>query len=353
MNVRVNNYAHFAEIALYQPHGVIAFLGNRKALQAAHSLTVPVVNVSAGFPDIPFPTVTTDNVAAGKMGAEHLLSAGLQSFAFARSPWTYFSELRQKGFGEAILAAGGEAPSIYVINETEPSVGKEGLPFPPSMGEWLQTLPLPCGIMTDSEETAKALLVCADYLSIRVPEDMAVITTDQDEWFCELANPPLSCVPLPGRAVGWRAAEMLTAMLEGKAVPTNPVLVVPDPVIVRQSSDVLSIPDESVCRALRFIRDHGHQRMTVPQVVRVSGTNRRTLELRFRRYLNRSLLEEIHLAHLQVAQRLLRETLMPMDEVAEKAGFSSAQRMTLLFKKELELTPLVYRKKTAGQKMGK
>jgi hypothetical protein len=51
-----------------------------------------------------------------------------------------------------------------------------GLPFPPSMPEWLKNLPLPCGIMTDCEDMARAILFCAAFLHLRIPDDLALIT---------------------------------------------------------------------------------------------------------------------------------------------------------------------------------
>ncbi|MCC5850308.1 MAG: substrate-binding domain-containing protein [Verrucomicrobia bacterium] len=347
MNCRIQNYVHFEDMRPFKPHGIIALLGNKKALAAATSFSIPVVNVSSGQPNIPFPTVTTDNVAVGRFGAEHLLSIGLEQFAFARSPWTYFSRLRQAGFEETLRERGKTALPTYVQGESEEGRSGDGYPHPPSMEVWLRKLPTPCGIMTDTEEMAGCLLSCAKHCSLRVPDDIAVVTADQDEWFCELSDPPLSCVPLMGQSVGWNAAEMLDRLLQGDPLPPKPLLLSPDPVVVRQSSDLLHIPDEHVCRALRFIRAHPHQRMTVPQVVSAAGVNRRTLEIQFRRYVHRTILEEINLAHLHEARRLLRETHLPMIEVSEQSGFPNPERMTLVFKRETGFTPLAYRKQVA------
>jgi LacI family transcriptional regulator len=347
MNVRVHNYTHFAEMRLFAPHGIIALLGTVRAQKAADTFSIPVVNVSAGRADIPYPTVTVDNVAVGQLGAEHLLATGLECFAFARDPWAYFSDLRQRGFEGLIPKRGKTLCPAYVRQEGEESLTPDGYPHPPGLEPWLRALPRPCGIMADTEDMARALLSAAGRCGIRIPEDVAVVTADQNDWICDLSNPPLSCVPIMGEEVGRRAANLLMDLLGGDPPPEAPILIPPGPVGIRQSSDLLQIPNETVCRAIRFIRTHAHQPMDVPQIVRAAGINRRSLEILFRRYRKRSILEEVNLAHFHVARQLLLDTRLPMADVCERSGFANVQRMTLVFKKETGQTPLVYRKSHA------
>ena len=49
-----------------------------------------------------------------------------------------------------------------------------------------------------------------------MPEDVAVVGVDNDEVFCELADPPLSSVALNAETAGYRAAALLDAMMQGR-----------------------------------------------------------------------------------------------------------------------------------------
>ncbi len=342
---RIINYTDMAQLTLVQPHGILAQLGHPRSIEPARALRpLPILNISAALPDIPFPTVTTDNRAVGAAGAAHLFATGVADFAFARNPWTEYSRLRAAGFEEKILDMGGKLHAEFVQPKTEKSM-TDGHPYPPSLPAWLEGLPRPCGIMTDSDNMAKAITYCASRLGLRIPRDFPLITADQEHWLNELTDPPLSCVPLPGRLVGWRAAERLARHIrEGEPLPESPLLIAPEPVIVRQSSDILYHGDEAVRRAIAYIRLHANQRVSVPDVAAAAGTNRRTLEMKFKRHLRRTILETIHQTHVQEALRLLRDTRLPMGEVCEKAGFPNPQRFNLIIKAETGLPPMAYRK---------
>jgi LacI family transcriptional regulator len=55
--------------------------------------------------------------------------------------------------------------------------------------------------------------------------------------------------------------------------------------------------------------------------------------------------EEIVRLKVERAERLLLDTSMQMPEIAEKSGFSSAERFSVSFKQVTLLTPTAYRKK--------
>jgi len=345
---RVVNHQHLERVLRFMPHGIIAQVAHESAIPVFKDLGVPVLNISAALTDVPFPTVTADNEAVGAAGAAHLIDNGVRHVAFARSPWTHFSALRERGFLRCARERGvGISPS-YNQDKHQEAENPGGLPYALSLLHWVRQLPRGCGVMTDFEELATDLLEVALDEKLRVPDDLAVISADQENGFAEMSDPPLSCVPMPGRAVGWRAMECMVAhLLEGIPLPRKPILIPPGQVIARQSSDLLLVGDAALRTALLFIRAHAHQPIHVPQVVAASGINRRALEVKFRTQLKRSILGEIELAHLNVAKNLLESTRAPMSEVAERSGFSSVHRMTCLIREDTGYPPLAYRKQVA------
>ena len=103
------------------------------------------------------------------------------------------------------------------------------------------------------------------------------------------------------------------------------LVVSPACLIARQSADLVAIDDPVVSAAMRFIREHAAGRIRVPDVVRHVKVSRSTLETRFKRYLRRTVHDEIQQVRLQMARRLLVSSNLSIDAVAEQAGCSTFQ----------------------------
>ncbi len=72
--------------------------------------------------------------------------------------------------------------------------------------------------------------------------------------------------------------------------------------------------------------------------------SRSVLERKFRKYLNRSPQLEIRMVQLKRVKQLLAETDMPLDQIADLAGYSHPEYMSVVFKREFGLTPGQFRK---------
>jgi LacI family transcriptional regulator len=116
-------------------------------------------------------------------------------------------------------------------------------------------------------------------------------------------------------------------------------------VIVRQSSDLVAVPDPQVSAALRFIRDQADRPIRVRDVLRQVPVARRALERRFRKWLQRSISEEIRRVHLERSRQLLSQTDLPLSAVARQSGFGDGRQLSVVFRRETGLTPSAYRRR--------
>ena len=57
-----------------------------------------------------------------------------------------------------------------------------------------------------------------------VPEDVAILSVDDDDLLCDFARPPLSSVALPTERIGYEAAAQLDRMLRGAKLARRPIL---------------------------------------------------------------------------------------------------------------------------------
>lgn len=179
----------------------------------------------------------------------------------------------------------------------------------------------------------------------RVPDDVAVIGGYNDDLMSEIATPPLSYVDHFPEHIGYRVAELLARLMKGRKPPRSAILLPPAGVSVRQSTDTLAIDDVDVVDALKFVRDHAHEPITVEDVLDAAPVSRRVLEQRFVKYIGRSPAAEIRRAHLDRAKSLLTRTDLAIPRVAAASGFNHPEVMTRVFRRELGTTPTAYRRR--------
>ena len=103
--------------------------------------------------------------------------------------------------------------------------------------------------------------------------------------------------------------------------------------------------DPIVQRALEIIWTHSPFPTSVNDIARQLPVTRRTLDRRFVEATGHSVLEEINACRLSRAKRLLTETELPVKTVAHLAGFSSTERMRVLFVEREGISPISYRKR--------
>ena len=285
------------------------------------------------------PTVGLDEIAIGKMAAQHLRARGYRNLAFVGSSGWRWSIERRLGFTSELESSG-----------LTTSVHEFSLQKVPVFWFWkvkrrndtlhrvLDSLPRPCGIFAANDVIACFLVQTAREKGFRVPEDIGVVGCDDDPVPNAASGMALSSIRPDFREVGRQAAVLLSRMLRGKDVPTR-VLVPPIRVIVRTSTDAFMTEDALVNRAQRYIEERCHQPILVDEVVRALGTNRMTLGKKFHRHLGVGCKEYILKRRIEYACGQLREGALSVDQVAEACGFSSSSYFSRVFKKIAQNTP--------------
>ena len=107
---------------------------------------------------------------------------------------------------------------------------------------------------------------------IRVPDEVAILGVNNDDLICELASPPLSSISLNNHKAGQQAAICLGEMMAGKKITERRILVEPEYVVTRGSTDILAINNPNVITALRFIKANCQKFIPVNAVAVAVGT---------------------------------------------------------------------------------
>lgn len=199
--------------------------------------------------------------------------------------------------------------------------------------------------MTCHDDRGHQTLDACRRASLRVPDEIAVVSVDNDISLCNLCTPPLSSIDVnPGR-VGYEAAALLMRLIKGTPPPTEPILLGPPRgVVPRQSTDVLAIADKDVAAALRFVRENAANGIRVSDVLATIGSSPSTLERRVKAMLGRTIKAEITRVRLHRAKLLLQETELPIAAIAARSGFSESKYFCEVFHKSEGLTATAYRR---------
>ena len=338
-------YFFQAELPRDEARAAIGYFPSREDAKAWQRNGLHVVNVSGSAGDVPFPRVGVDDVAAGRLAAEHLLGLGLRHFVCVRSPSTTYGERRGNGFAGRLAEAGHaccdllDELSHLSLDDLYALLGG-----PRHLGAWLASLPRPMGVFACTDAFASRVVDAARFNELRVPEDIAVIGADNDELICETKQPPLSSVYLPARRIGYIAAELLDRLLQGEPPPDQPVLLEPGPVVARQSTGAQAIPDPIVATAMRFIAEHAIEPITADDVIAAVPLSRRALEQRFADVIGSTPTVEIRHRRIEHAKRLLTMTDLSIDSIAALSGFTDHRHLSRTFARHVGRSPSAHRR---------
>ncbi|HEY8668382.1 MAG TPA: substrate-binding domain-containing protein, partial [Tepidisphaeraceae bacterium] len=303
---------------------------------------LPTLNVSATYSADGVPLLRADDTAAGEMAAGHFLQRGLRTLAFFGNPTLNPSVEHWAGYSRAAGRAG--AVAICIDTARLPPVSdlrtRDVL-----IAEWITELPKPVGLLVGDDDLGMWISQLCRQAGCHVPTEVALLGINDDTLNCELANPHLSSVAIPRERIGYLCGEMLGRMMHGRRKVPPVTLIPPGAVTERASSDMLATDDPDFVAAVRYIREHADEPISVWDVVKSTAASRRGLEQKFQRILGKSPLRQIRLAHLEQAKQLLASTSLPLKTVAERSGFIRPQHLCGVFRREMKMTPSAYRRR--------
>ena len=185
---------------------------------------LPAVDLRVSLPGLSLPFVGIDGRITVKLIFNHLWEQGFRRLGFCGLPAgdNVWSDFRQNELLRLALAAGcachffpakrfrGRRPSWEIEQKR--------------IATWLRTLPKPIGIMACNDDRGLQVLDACRQAELRVPEDVAVVGVDNDEFLCNLSIPPLSSVALGVERAGYEAAALLERLMAGEQPAQDAVL---------------------------------------------------------------------------------------------------------------------------------
>ena len=324
----------------WQGDGIVTRSVRNTDLKRLLAMGLPVVELFADFALSP-PQVCPNEDTIGRLAADHFLDRGLQNLAFFSSDWAWWIDTRREAFAKAVEDSSDRGCNYFEL--VVPCKSRKRIDES-ELIDWLESLPKPCGVFCACDLYAIQVTNACRLRDIAVPTQVAVLGVDNDPVICSVSFPPLSSVDMNSKRVGYEAAALLDRMMKGRKPPKKPILVEPERVITRASTDVIAVEDSDVAQAIRLIREHACRGLRVKDVAETLGLSRRALQQRFHRCLHRTPKEELMQVQIDRAKMLLSQTDLSVEQISRRCGFTTFEYFVRAFRRQTGSTPRIYRK---------
>lgn len=193
----------------------------------------PLVLIDRYFPGLAIDYVGSDNIGGGYRATEHLLILGHRhiGFVFAQEETLQTTSVYERWQGYCKALQKYEVP--YDETLVVPDVRKLQSGAREGLVEFLQRPDRPSAIFAVNDFIALDVLQAARAIHLRIPEDLAVVGFDDQE-FAAHVHPPLTTIKQQFIDIGLRAGTLLINRIEGIAGPPKHIEL-PTNLIIRES----------------------------------------------------------------------------------------------------------------------
>ena len=214
------------------------------------------------------------------------------------------------------------------------------------LAKWLEKLPKPLGLFAVSDYRARQVLDACRNSGLRVPEEVAIVGTGNEDLVCGHVRPTLTSVARNNFLQGYRSAELLDNLMRGLAVPGELLPIPPLEIVERDSTRTFAVSDPRLRDALEYLHEHLHEPLfSIDDITRQASVSRRWLEYAFRDALGETPYQYLRRQRLARAKRLLvEEPKTKIYKIAQSSGFSSAKQLAMTFQQDFGMSPREYRR---------
>jgi LacI family transcriptional regulator len=205
--------------------------GNRLVGQ----IHVPTVLLDMYVEGLPYDVIKTDNIEAGRLATEHLLSLGHRRIALISGiPGLATSDDRQAGY-EAAMVAGGVSldPALVMPGQFDQDGARRATTALLALAE------PPTAIVAISNMMTMGLLLALKERGCRIPHDVSVVGID-DLDFAMIVDPPPTVVATPTTKMARRSIELLLSQIAGQSRPSGRREINAPQLVIRSSTRALA-----------------------------------------------------------------------------------------------------------------
>ena len=283
--------------------------------------------------------IFNDSNATVEMAVKELLSLNLNGYAFVGWHKPTGWSIQRKLVFNSLMGMHGKKAHVFEPSERKCSPST----LSSSLAEWLSTLPRPLGVLGANDYIAHQIIRACHLIHMEVPEDVAVIGIDNDKELCESTQPSISSIDVGFAASGMIVAESLDRLMSSPGIAPLHIKYPPLCLVRRKSTRRLKKIDNDVSMAVERIRREACNGISASDITSDFNCSRRMAEIRFRKIIGHSILQEIRQVRLEAAKRLLRNPGLGMSFIANNCGYSSPSAFSIFFRAETGQSPSSWR----------
>lgn len=179
------------------------------------------------------PSIVPDERQAGRAIVEHCFARGRRGVAFLNLPGILAGTLREEGLRDAHAARSVPVTESWLLPATR---GARYTEYAVSLvraqiDALMRATPRPDTILCGNDRVALEVYGALRAIGVGIPDDVAVVSFDNQAEIARRLDPPLTTMALPHREIGRRAAEIVA----GVGPAAEPVQKIPFRLIERAS----------------------------------------------------------------------------------------------------------------------
>lgn len=329
-----HTHLEWSEVMDSAPDGLLGFFEDPGQFEWVHSQPgLIAVNMHRVPGCGGIPEVLVDDPEVGSQAARHLMEKGFRKFGFCTHlPEKGFSIDRMEGFRMELEKAGAKMDLLAMKPGNSEAI--------PDLRKWVEKAGEDRPAVFCCDDACAALLIAScRQTGLQVPDDLAILGAGNDDFHIENDSITLSSVKVDFAGVGYHAAALLTALLEGKPQPRE-TLKIPSQGIAERSSTASGSEPPALRRLFRMLDERHTDPDFNPDVAAdLCHVSARTL----RRYLKESgrpsLADLLRSKRLETAMQQLLVTKDPVERVAEYSGFIDYTTFFRAFRKRYGMSP--------------
>jgi LacI family transcriptional regulator len=285
--------------------------------------------------------VHEDNLAAGRLAAEHLLAMGHKRFVW----WTSaqggaVASERLKGFQDALAVEGCTCESLVYKASGKSGEWNRRRNW---LGRQLIKLCPPVALFAmDDQLAAEAVEMCLE-CGLNVPGDVAVVGVGNIALASETSHVPITSVDNAPAVVAREGARLLDQLMNGGPAPERPVIIPPGGLVIRESSSAYGVTHPAVLQMIEHLRANLSRPFNLDALSKASGVSVRMIYNMFRSELRTTPADFLQREQLAKAKALLKAEESSISNLVESCGFGTARTMNRIFLRYEGCSPKVWR----------
>lgn len=313
--------------------GVITLICTEKTKTTLSKLSCPMVDLGLSDHGLSLHRVVTDNESISKLAARHFIERGFSTFVELDQNFDHMLNERKEGFRRAIDRVLPYAQWVQ-LKDLQPS----------EIEKHVKSHPFPWAYWGYSDGLALQFMDVTIHMGYDVPNDIAILGTDNNDLICESFELGLSSIDSDQEGLGIHAAQTLEQLMDGRSAPPLIERHPPKDIVVRASSDQYTSNHPKVQKALSLIDHHLGDGISAKELAELMDYTPQTLQRLFKEHYPFSPAEAIRRSRMDLAKTALTQTKWSLEKVAKICGYGSLDSMCRCFKRDANTSPGKLRK---------